>query len=240
MPYCSLCNITVDRKRWTEHVRSNTHKNNSTVPICDNVEQIKSAFKGRIASYKVVASNEEVRNSPSLFLNNIKNQIKSLINHSLQTHTCIKVNFEFFCTFLLIKDELCEETMKSFCPKNFEDFEERDSGWTFLSTSHIEVNINKYQPLSGSRFINLPKSIQSKKATKKQRTHSFVINSAPSKGLRLLKIEILELNGSQRISDTVQDNNVILSSQYVVKDIEDEIMEQTEKIINNISKKNCF
>lgn len=187
MPYCSLCNITVDRKRWTGHVRSNTHKNNSTVPICDNVELIKSAFKGRIASYKVVASNEEVRNSPSLFLNNIKNQIKSLINHSLQTHTCIKVNFEFFCTFLLIKNEPCEETMKSFCTKNFtlhfnydfnalytnvecqllkkvEDFEERDSGWTFLSTSHIEVNINKYQPLSGSRFINLPKSIQSKKA----------------------------------------------------------------------------
>ncbi|KAL0810236.1 hypothetical protein ABMA28_003088 [Loxostege sticticalis] len=76
-------------------------------------------------------------------------------------------------------------------------------------------------------------------STKKQRTHSFVINSAPSKGLRLIKIEILELNGSQRISDTVQDNNVILSSQYVVKDIEDEIMEQTEKIINNISKKIC-
>ncbi|KAL0882712.1 hypothetical protein ABMA27_001135 [Loxostege sticticalis] len=61
-------------------------------------------------------------------------------------------------------------------------------------------------------------------STKKQRTHSFVINSAPSKGLRLIKIEILELNGSQRI---------------IVKDIEDEIMEQTEKIINNISKKIC-
>ncbi|CAG9791197.1 unnamed protein product [Diatraea saccharalis] len=68
---------------------------------------------------------------------------------------------------------------------------------------------------------------------------SFVINSAPTKGLRLIRIQVIELDRLQRISDSVNDNSVLLNSQYVVKDVGDEIMDQTEKIINNISKKIC-
>lgn len=77
------------------------------------------------------------------------------------------------------------------------------------------------------------------KSNKYRDVHSFVINSAPTKGLRLIKIQVIQMDGSQRVSDCVNDDCVVLSSQYVVKDVGDEIMDQTEKIISNISKKIC-
>ncbi|XP_049886836.1 uncharacterized protein LOC126381397 [Pectinophora gossypiella] len=185
MGYCSVCNVNVNGRQWTGHFRSSKHKNNCTAPLYDNVEIITSAFKGRIVSYRIIASNEEAKNLPSLFLNNIRKQIRSLVNHALQVHTSVKINFEFFLSFLLPKTDVQE--VKSFATKNFTihlnfdfdnlynevvsfllnkvgEFEERDSGWTFLSNSHLEININKYQPLSGSSFISLPKYIRNKKA----------------------------------------------------------------------------
>lgn len=47
--------------------------------------------------------------------------------------------------------------------KKVEEFQERDSGWTFLRNSHLEININQYQPFSGSKFFTLPKYVKIKK-----------------------------------------------------------------------------
>lgn len=185
MPYCSGCKVFVDNRRWSGHLRSNVHKNNNKTLIDDNVEIINSSFKGRIASYRITASNEEINNFPKIFLNNISKQVKNLIDKSLQKHTSIKVSFEIYSFFLLFKND--EQELKSFSTKNFninvhydfdliyetvmdmllkkiEEFQERDSGWTFLCNSHLEINISKYQPLGGSKFIPLPKYLKNKKA----------------------------------------------------------------------------
>lgn len=80
----------------------------------------------------------------------------------------------------------------------------------------------------------------SKKFIKSRVPHqSFVINSAPHKGIRLIKIQVLDLERDQLISDCIHDDKVLLTSQYVVKDVGDEIMDQTEDIISAISKKIC-
>lgn len=61
--------------------------------------------------------------------------------------------------------ELLLSQVKNSLSKKIEEFQDRDSGWTFLSSSHLEVNVNKYQPLrGGSGFIELPAAIKSKKA----------------------------------------------------------------------------
>lgn len=86
---------------------------------------------------------------------------------------------------------------------------------------------------------NIAATSEAIKSNKYRDVHSFVINSAPKKGLRLIKIQVIQMDGSQRVSDCVNDDCVVLSSQYVVKDVGDEIMDQTEKIISNISKKIC-
>ncbi|KAK9728846.1 hypothetical protein QE152_g16977 [Popillia japonica] len=44
------------------------------------------------------------------------------------------------------------------------EFQERDSGWTLCKILHIEVNINKYNPMRASGFIDLPQQIKKKKA----------------------------------------------------------------------------
>ena len=43
-------------------------------------------------------------------------------------------------------------------------FQERDSGWTLRTIVSLTVNINKYNPMRGSSYIELPASIQKKHA----------------------------------------------------------------------------
>lgn len=183
MPFCTICNTSVERKHWVGHLRSTNHKNKSISYFCDGVELINSAFRNRIASYRIVNQYENC--SLISFINNIHEKIRSLITLSLKQHICVKINFEYFALFLMFKND--SQEMKSFFTKNYtlhqnyeyeplisqvkniltkkiEEFQDRDSGWTFLSSSHLEVNINKYQPLHGSGFIELPATIKSKKA----------------------------------------------------------------------------
>lgn len=185
MPHCSVCNIFVDNHRWSGHLRSNIHKNCSSTSVKDNISIIQSSFKKRIVSYKIVANSEQINSFPEIFLNSISEQVKNLIDQSLEKHTSIKVNFELFCYFLIFKND--QREIKSFSTKNvilyvhydfdliykstidillkkIEEFQERDSGWTFLCNSHLEININKYQPFGGSKFIALPKYIRNKRA----------------------------------------------------------------------------
>lgn len=66
---------------------------------------------------------------------------------------------------------------------------------------------------------------------------SFVLKSDKTKGRRLIKIQIIDLES--QVSSESDDNNTLLSAQYVVTDDVDQIMDQTESVINNISKKLC-
>ncbi|KAK9680514.1 Recombination endonuclease VII [Popillia japonica] len=44
------------------------------------------------------------------------------------------------------------------------EFQERDSGWTLVNILYLEVNFNKYNPMRGSSYIDLPPTIKKKKA----------------------------------------------------------------------------
>lgn len=184
MPFCTVCNTTVERSHWLGHLRSTSHKNKNISQFCEGIEKINSAFRNRIATFRIMDPDEN-NCSIELFFNNIRDKIKMLIDMTLKDHTNLKINFEYYALFLMVKNDTQE--MKSFCTKNFtihqnydidslmsqlkstflkknEEFQDRDSGWTFLSSSHLEININKYQPLSGSSFIKLPAAIKSKQA----------------------------------------------------------------------------
>lgn len=185
MPFCTACSAKVEKKYWIGHLRSNAHKNNCSLPLQDGVSKITSAFRNRIASYKIIALDKSVHYLPEVFLNHISSKVHHLIQVSLKVHVSIKINFELYCQFLMFKND--RQEIKSFATKNetihqnynftelfskvvsnikkkIDQFEQRDSGWAFLNNSHFEVNINKYDPLYGARFIELPKLIQTKKA----------------------------------------------------------------------------
>ncbi|KAG7294835.1 hypothetical protein JYU34_022791 [Plutella xylostella] len=180
--FCTTCNVVVPS--YAAHKKSNIHKSNSLIRSeFDNVLIIATAFKNRILSYRVNPSTSCL--SPELFLLNIKDTVCNLIKKSLVAHRAIKINFELYVSYTLPKNE--ETSIKSFNTSYealFEnsdissvycnsaeklvtkcsEFELSESGWTIDSISHLEVNINKYNPLRAGSFVKLPAKISRTKA----------------------------------------------------------------------------
>ena len=48
--------------------------------------------------------------------------------------------------------------------ENVANFQRRGSGWIFRKVLSMDIHLNKYEPISGSSYIPLPKVLQSKKA----------------------------------------------------------------------------
>lgn len=66
---------------------------------------------------------------------------------------------------------------------------------------------------------------------------SFVINNEKKKGLRLIQIQVIDISEQ---NEAVGDNeDVVLSAQYIVSEPVDYVMEETQRLINKISKNLC-
>lgn len=67
---------------------------------------------------------------------------------------------------------------------------------------------------------------------------SFVINNEKKKGLRLIQVQVSDISEQQEPASDNPDV-VILSAQYVVTESVDHVMEETQSLINKISKQLC-
>ncbi|XP_065370870.1 uncharacterized protein LOC135963015 [Calliphora vicina] len=188
---CNDCKITILKKYWPHHLRTNAHKDNCVKQFNKDVKCINSIFKNRIATY--LFENENRNNLiPENFLRSIKDKIIEMLKDMLQKHTNIKFNIELFCKYMLVKveDETCTIDIKSHQTKmsiinstattddlsqlysyhsdiiiqKMSEFQECDSGWTLTEISHMELNINEYKCIKGSHFISLPPTISKRKA----------------------------------------------------------------------------
>ena len=178
--FCEACLISVLKVNFHRHVRTNEHDDNS-------VEIIDKAFKSRVIAYKIKNS-AQISSSEEFFINN-RDKVIELIEKQLKEHTALKINFELFALYVKYDKsaEANQTDIKSFNTKNIvvasssdidaiyqsfasdiikksEEFQKRDSGWALQEVLYLELNINKYKPLRGSSYINLPKDIISKKA----------------------------------------------------------------------------
>jgi hypothetical protein len=166
-------------------MRTNIHKKNCLLKSeFTNIDIIATAFKNRIVTYRINPAQEVEHLTPEAFLCDVKNDVLKVIKLSLLKHTCLKLNFELFAAFSL--PHFGKQEMKSFntkydCVFNNSDtdemylnaietfkqklteFEHCESGWSFVSVSHLELNINKYCPMRGGTFIKLPSKIQNRK-----------------------------------------------------------------------------
>lgn len=187
--YCEFCKLNIARAYYSNHLRSNLHKNNVARQHnqYDNVSLINTAFKSRIMSYRIFQGVDKTLVIKDFF-NTIKSRCSQMIHEQAQIHTSIKVNMELFCKFIKMTDDKMIDEIKSFNTKNeiiiadvsrieqtydvfadkiktqSEEFQERDSGWALDEIKHLELNICKYNPLRGSSYINLPQEIQNKKS----------------------------------------------------------------------------
>lgn len=186
---CTTCNTLVSKRYFANHVKSNTHKNNvlKSHSSLKNVTVIESAFNQRIISYKVKSKPETklLFETPELFLDSIKDDLFFLIKEAINQHTSLKVNFVLHAdfiqqtkqlsnsfdfqtsNFILSKADDLNIFMSTLCnllAHKISTFEKKDSGWSLVKINNIELNINKFSPLRGTSFIELPKDIKDKKA----------------------------------------------------------------------------
>lgn len=175
---CQECKIIILKNEYRYHLKTNLHKSNCLLKTdFENIYIIATAFKNRIVTYKLNVNERNEFVTPEMFLRINQNNILKLLELSLKKHTCLKVNFELYAYFLLPKSmnqelksfntkfeiiynntnlhELYSKTIDSF-QKKISEFEHRDSGWTFVALSHLEINVNKYCPMKGGSFIDLP------------------------------------------------------------------------------------
>lgn len=101
----------------------------------------------------------------------------------MEEYNGIKVNLKLFCLYKL-DEEIQEFTFKTEnqvilrshdldtfynCAidkliNESDDFISKGSGWSLEEVRFLELRINKYQPLRGLRYIDLPENIKSKQA----------------------------------------------------------------------------
>ncbi|KAJ0169636.1 hypothetical protein K1T71_014821 [Dendrolimus kikuchii] len=187
--HCETCNILVNRRYFVNHTKSIVDKNNILKSHCslDNVSVVDSAFGQRIISYKVKNKNQSdsVFQTPELFLELIKSDIFFLIDEVLKQHSTVKINFVLHADFVQESKNLTNSfdfqtsnfiisqaddlnifivSLRDTLVHKISTFEKKDSGWSLTKINFIELNINKYNPLRGNSYIDLPKDIKDKKA----------------------------------------------------------------------------
>lgn len=167
-------------------MRTNLHKSNCLLRTeFKNVEVIATAFKNRIVTFRLSPTQGVEYLTPEAFLCEIQSNIIKVIELSLAKHDCLKINFELFVNFIMPKSQ--EQQLKSFNTKyevvykstnllqlhvniveklknKLSEFQDRESGWSYISISHLEVNINKYCPMRGGSFVPLPAKIKNTKS----------------------------------------------------------------------------
>lgn len=168
---------------WVGHLLSNFHKNNSKMIEDKGVQIIKSAFKERIVSYRITTEKNIL--DVKQYFQHLESKIQCILDYQLNKHTCIKINMELFGYYYNPTSEnydvksfntpfnvICKgtetkdlmEKLIIIIDKKADEFAERDSGWALLNLLYLEININKFNPLKSSSFIELPVEISRRNA----------------------------------------------------------------------------
>ena len=123
---------------------------------------------------------------PKTFINKIKPKVMELINKQKKP---IKIKFIFTCKFTKenLNTKLIEEnsgyfhstveiitestdftelynTMTNYLLGKVEKFQNQGSGWVFSQVEYFDINIDPFEPISGSSYIELPPKLAKKKA----------------------------------------------------------------------------
>lgn len=187
--HCDICNILVSKRYFANHLKSNTHKNNilKSHNSFENVCVIESAFGQRIITYKIKSKEQSdlVFQTPESFLDSIKSEMFFLIDDTLKQHATVKINFVLHADFVQQTKNISNSfdfqtnnfivsqaddlnifvtTLRDTLANKISSFEKKDSGWSLTKINYIELNINKFNPLRGTSYIDLPKDIKLKKA----------------------------------------------------------------------------
>ena len=107
---CESCNVDIPTNQMSSHMKSLDHKEKACSIHADGIYLIQSAFKCRIASYRVKSDKKHI--DYVTFFDAIKLRVLKLLKVVLKAHNAIKVNVEAFATYALESQDVSE--IKSF------------------------------------------------------------------------------------------------------------------------------
>lgn len=112
---CSTCQVDIPTKSYFAHLRSNQHK----AKCCQSIDMkgvmlLNTAFRGRIASYRIPAEHQTI--DYEAFLRENEEKVYKIINMNIIKHGSVKVNVELFGKYFLKTSG--EYSIKSFNTKN--------------------------------------------------------------------------------------------------------------------------
>ena len=146
-------------------------------------EEQQTALKGYLKTYRI---DGQKGYDPKTFINNIKPKVLDLIK---QQKKPLKVKFIFTCKFIKENPATRQidensgyfhstvetitkstdfsdsfNTMTNRLLESIQQFQNQGSGWQFDQVEYFDINIDPFEPLSGSSYITLPSKLASKKA----------------------------------------------------------------------------
>ena len=173
------------KKTVNERVNSLKERVNRIFKRYDNLltpKEHKTAIKGYFKTFRVNGINGM---DEKTFINIVKPRVIDLIKSkgSIKVkliHTVrftkenpatgnIDINVYSFASKMEIVTESTDlsdlyNTMTSRILQSIQNFNNRGSGWQFDRVEHLDININPYNPISASSYIELPSSLYMKKA----------------------------------------------------------------------------
>ena len=145
------------------------------------IEEKEMAMKGYLKSYRI---NGVSGYDPKKFISSIKSKVLDFIK---QQKKPIKLKFLFMCTFqkenpatgqidistgyfhslvetITESSDLSDilNTMTGIILEKVQQFQNEGSGWVFDNIESFDINIDPFEPLSGSSYISLPKNLEDK------------------------------------------------------------------------------
>ncbi|KAL0895379.1 hypothetical protein ABMA27_011512 [Loxostege sticticalis] len=182
MTECEVCKIPVKKRYLASHYRSNTHKNNAfrihhSFP---NVTLLETAFGKRIHTFRITPISDNVE----LLLKTYK---ENFILHANFIHQSKELTDTFdFQTSNFIINESEDLTIKSV-------FEKKDNGESLKNIISLDMNVNKFNPLTVINVKNADVQCFKKVPIEALRIHEHELNftgiSFPVKLSEIPKIE---------------------------------------------------
>ena len=233
---CNICDEEIKYINRYRHIKSMSHQEKEGLIVNDEIKVLKTSIKKKINTIRFY--NKKEFNTTIDFFQYYECKIIKYIEKYLDTldsvkiKLVLKVQFRNMKTIIEIdhflhskysavfKSDDISVGLKSHIEQinqNINDPKiETDSGWTLNRIFHLDLYIDKYSPINGSSYIDLPKIIKNKKA---------VINVKNTKDNECFKWTILSAlhpvdKDPQRLSkyiefkDELSFNNINFPVQY--------------------------
>lgn len=113
--FCHHCDIDIPLPNFAAHLRSNAHKSKTATSHSEGVELLQSAFKQRLASFRIINPDIENLNFHKFF-EIIVDRFSQLITDQLAKLSTIRVHLELFGEYYLSTQNIAD--VKSFIGKS--------------------------------------------------------------------------------------------------------------------------